>query len=114
MELLESTLHRELYEEIGVDFNKELKPLGIVFDPFSIYSSRHLAFVFEIEIAQGISSKAPEEFAKKSRYSGQFLSVEELSSLYRKLDPWSAFIFENYINPFLASVKGWQGTLPLE
>lgn len=112
MELLESTMRRELSEEIGIDLDGELEPLGVLFDPSSINSSRHLAFVFETEIAHGISSRAPEEFAKKSKYSGRFLSAEELSWIHRKLDPWSALIVENFIDPSLAFVKGWQGALP--
>ena len=112
MELLERTIHRELSEEVGVEPDKGFEPLGVLFDPSSVNSSRHVAFVFATEIAHGVSSRAPEEFARKSKYSGRFLTAAELSWIHGRLDPWSALLVENFINPSLAFVKGWQGALP--
>lgn len=113
MALLRDTLHRELYEEVGLQLNGESEPIGVAFNPSSIFLSRHLAFVFETRTSQQVRPKAPEEFAKTSKYSGRFLSASELNSVYRELDPWSVMIFANYIDPSLATEKGWQATLPL-
>lgn len=111
--LLENTLRNELNEELGVMWDDPPKPLGIVIDPTSIQASRHVAFLFEVRMSGKITVKAPEEFARKSKYNTQFLSVTELESLYGMFDPWSTLILEDYLSPALGYKRARQRFLPI-
>lgn len=113
--LLETTLRHELYEEVGLTaVKRKLKPIGIVVDPASLESSRHVAFLFEVTVNEAITNSAPEEFAQKSKYNGEFMTVDELTTLHRKFDPWSTLILQDYVNPSLRSREARQRYLPIE
>jgi predicted NUDIX family phosphoesterase len=97
--LLKETLERELHEEVSLCIDKPPEFVGVAIDSSTVLSSRHIAFVFIVAISQDIVANAPEEFSSKSKYSGQFLTPDELVVLRSRFDPWSTLILEDYIAP---------------
>ncbi len=113
--LLETTLRHELHEEVGLPkIRRPINPIGIVIDPVSVESSRHVAFVFEVTVDEVIVVGAPEEFASRSKYNTEFMTIDELAGFHGKFDPWSTLILENYLNPTLRPKKALQRLLPIE
>ena len=96
--IFEETVHREVSEEVGVDLDCPLKPVGMVVDATSIMASRHIGFVYEAVIDREIKSLSSDEFSVRSKYNGQLFSIESLSELSLKLDPWSYILFHQYLN----------------
>ena len=96
-EMLLSNLARELNEEVGIT-NIHPVPIGVIVDNSSILASRHIAFVHEVT-ASVIYPRAPEEFSNRSKLTGQFLSVADLTERRNELDPWSRLLFEEFIQP---------------
>ena len=96
--IFEETVRREVSEELGVDLNCPLAPVGMVVDATSMMASRHIGFVYEAVIEPGIKSLSSDEFSVQSKYNGQFFSIEYLSGLSSKLDPWSHILFHQYLN----------------
>ena len=96
--LFEETLRREIAEEIGVTLDGLLQPVGMVVDGTSITASKHIGFVYEVVIDREIRPLSADEFAVRSKYNGQFLSVETLSGLRLRLDPWSSILFSQYMS----------------
>lgn len=96
--VFEETVRREVSEEVGVDLDRPLKPVGMVVDATSIMASRHIGFVYEAVIDREVKSLRADEFSVRSKYNGQFLSVESLSELRSKLDPWSYILFHQYLS----------------
>ena len=112
--LAEDTLMREVSEEL--DFGvppSSTKPVGLVIDPSSLESSRHVAIVYELVIAGKIKPKAAEEFSMRSKYDGKPCAPQELLDLRKELDPWSMIIFGEYINPSYARDLGNQLSLAI-
>ena len=97
--LLFETLKRELDEEIGVQDLSVIEPIGLVIDSSSTFASRHIAFVYEATILDNIVPRAKEEFSTRSKFSGHFFAVDELSKFHSEFDPWSLILFEDYIAP---------------
>ncbi len=111
--LLTETLLRELQEEVGVTSDREPKLLGLIVDNSSLLSSRHVALVFVVVTEQEVRSQAPEEFAKRSRYSGRFLPTSELMALHGQFDPWSNVLIEDFLAPQVGLRLSRQPRLPL-
>ena len=99
LKLLSETVIRELDEEVGVTSDHDPKLVGFVVDNSSVLASRHIAFLFLVLTKQPVRALAPEEFAKRSKYSGRFLSTPELLNLRDKFDPWSTVVIEEYLAP---------------
>ena len=97
--LLLETLKRELDEEIGVQDLSVIEPIGLVIDSSSTSASRHIAFVYEATLQGSVVPRSKEEFATRSKFSGHFFTVDELSKFHSKFDPWSLILFESYIAP---------------
>lgn len=111
--LLALTLRRELEEELGVTKIGTPRPLGLVVDTSSLFASRHVAVVYEVELAEGFVALAREEFSVRSKYTGRFFGARELSELRSSLDPWSLIIFEDYISAAASLNMMGQPALPL-
>ena len=99
-ELAVETLTREIEEELKTETSPVVANLiGIVIDFASLESSRHVAIVYEAMASGRVKPKAIEEFSMRSEYGGRLCTPSELSELYKKFDPWSMLIFDDYINP---------------
>ena len=113
--LLSATLKREVAEELGVNDLPAIKPVGLVMDHSSVVASRHVGFVYEIEVADKVKPLAVEEFSNNSPYSGQLYTAAGLSRFFKEneFDPWSRIIFANHIAPSYSMDIGIQPELPL-
>ena len=96
-EVFEETIKREVLEEVGINLDCPLIPVGIVVDATSIVASKHVGFVYETVVDRKIKPLNSEEFAVRSKYNGQFISVEALSELSSMLDPWSTILYYQYL-----------------
>ena len=111
--VLEETLRREVEEEIGVTDIPELRLLGLVADYSTIASSRHIGVVFGATLHGRLTTKAPEEFSARSKWSGIALSLDELWDLKERLDPWSSILYEEYLTPRYNLERNFQQPMPL-
>ena len=109
--LVESTLMREIAEELGICPSTAAEPIGLVLDVSSVEASRHIGIVHEV-IADGpIVPKAAEEFSFRSKFIGRYYTPDDLSGLRKQFDPWSLILFGNYINPRYSLEIGQQLSL---
>ena len=95
-DVLLNNLTRELDEELAIVDGDLAKPIGVIVDHSSIFASRHIAFVHEIS-AQSIDPRAPEEFSKRSKLTGQYLPAGRLAKLRGVMDPWSKLLLDEFI-----------------
>ena len=111
------TVRREVSEELGVSFNYELNPLGIVVDSSSLIASRHFGIVYKAVIDEDLRSLATEEFAVRSEYNGRLFDLESLSSLIAsqrprlRFDPWSFILFSQFLGRDFSKDIGHQPML---
>lgn len=105
-DLLERTLRRELAEELGVLSISGMRPIGAVVDYSSLKASRHVAFVFEVLVADAVQAQAGEEFSLTSSFSGTFLSWPRLLNFEPRFDPWSRIISQEYFGREMKSRLG--------
>ena len=96
--ILQATVQREVSEEVGIDLDSPLTPVGMAVDATSITASRHIAFVYEAVMNRKVKSLSSDEFSVRSKYNGRFLDLESLSALSPRLDPWSYILFHQYLN----------------
>ena len=97
--LLETTLRRELDEELSIRQIEELRPLGIVVDASSSLASLHVAFLYDALVSEIGDIQAKEEFSLRSKFSGKFYTAEEIVGLRSRPDPWSRIIIEDILKP---------------
>lgn len=111
---LKRNLLRELDEELGLKENqiRVIGPVGLVVDAVSWEASKHVAFVFEVQTAVVLKTKAKEEFSVRSKYTGRFYFPGELRKFRTRFDPWSLVLFEDYIGPKGAARIPRQSQLP--
>ena len=93
-----SNLMREIDEEIGIFPENPPRPVGVIIDRASIVASRHVAFLHEM-VAEKVSTKAPEEFSSKSKFTGEFMEASWLGERRDKFDPWSQLVIEKHVRP---------------
>ena len=98
MAAMSCNLVREIDEEIGVRLDKPPKPVGVIIDGSSIVASRHVAFLHEM-VAEQVSLSAPEEFSKRSKFTGEFVTASQLGEWRDRFDPWSQLVIEEYLRP---------------
>lgn len=91
-------LMREIDEEIGIRLEKPPQPVGVLIDGSSIVASRHVAFLHEM-VADQVSPSAPEEFSKRSKFTGEFVPPSQLGDWRDRFDPWSQLVIEEYLRP---------------
>ncbi len=114
LDLLSDTLLRELREELGISTTIEIRELGLIIDPRSTISSRHIAFIHEVTTDSEISPLAIEEFSTRSKYTAVFLLPEQLVELRSQMDPWSRLVLEEILAPACSRPEGRQFPLPLD
>ena len=112
LQLLDRTLRREIFEELGVSEITKVKPVGIVIDHSSIFASRHVGFVYEAAVDNKFIPVAKEEFSSRSIFNGQSFSPTDLTRFTREFDPWSWIIFADYIGPSCLSDTSTQPEFP--
>jgi predicted NUDIX family phosphoesterase len=110
--LILETLKREILEEVGIIIEEELTPIGIAVDSSSLAASRHIGVVYEAEVDAEVKLQAANEFSVRSKDSGRFAGIDQLSRFRSKFDPWSSIIFSEYLEPRFKDV-GRQATLQL-
>lgn len=110
--LLLTTLRRELHEEVGLQRTRRARPAGLVIDSSSVGSSRHIAFLYEVEVGTGVATRAPEEFSARSKFSGRLFSARELARFRKNFDAWSLILFQQRIEPSRGTDVGRQRELP--
>ncbi len=93
-----SNLMREIDEEIGINPEQPPQPVGVIIDGSSIVASRHVAFLHEM-VAEEVSTRAPEEFSSRSKFTGEFMDASWLGERRNQFDPWSQFVIEEYVRP---------------
>ena len=96
---LVESLKRELKEEIGLEDPDVITPMGVVADLHSTRASRHVAFVYQATVGEtlDLTVLASEEFALRSKYNLQFLSMSQLKRFNRQFDPWSSIILNHLL-----------------
>ena len=112
LQLLDTTLRREIFEELGVNKITKVKPIGIVIDHSSVFASRHVGFVYEAAIDDEFIPIAKEEFSARSIFNGQSFSPVDLTRFIREFDPWSWIIYADYIGPSCHSDTSTQPEFP--
>lgn len=113
LEIFEETVKREVSEEIGLDLNCHLQPVGIVIDSSSVTASRHIGFIYEAMVDRELKSLDANEFSTRSKSNGQFYSIESLSELRSNFDPWSFMLFSQYMSGGFSMDVGRQPTLSM-
>ena len=106
---MSSNLIREIDEEIGIRPEETPQPVGVIIDGSSIVASRHVAFLHEM-IAEQVSPRAPEEFNKRSKYTGEFVPASQLGEWRDEFDPWSRLVIEEYVCPAKVQPRPRQGS----
>ena len=89
-------LDRELGEELGLVSQALPQPVGVIVDNSSVEASRHVAFLHKVT-AERVTPQAPEEFAKRSKFSREFTDSSELMAMRHEFDPWSKLLIEEHI-----------------
>lgn len=112
-ELFSDTVKREVLEEVGLDLDSRIDPIGVVVDGSSLVGSRHVGFVHEIKVLAEVKSRASEEFSFRSKYDGMFLDVSDRTRFRGTLDPWSSLLFSHYMEGGSSTDIGRQLALPL-
>ena len=112
-DVFERTVKREVSEEVGVDLDSPLQPVGMVVDSSSTMASRHIGFVYEAIVDKEIKSLVADEFSIGSKFNGQFFSVESLSRFRSEFDPWSFILFSQYLGGGFSMDIGRQPTLSI-
>ena len=102
-------LNREIEEEIGIRPEEPPRPIGVIIDGSSNAASRHVAFLHEMS-AEHVTPQAPEEFTKRSKFTGEFMAPSHLGGLSRQFDPWSRMVIEEYLCPSQVRHKPRQGS----
>ena len=111
--ILEETLRREVEEEIGVTELPKLQFLGLVVDYSTIASSRHVGLIFKAILQGRLTTRAPEEFSAKSKWSGKALGLDKLCAFKSQQDPWSSILYEEYLIPRYRLDQSFQRAMPL-
>ena len=111
--VFEETAKREVLEEVGIDLDSPLQPVGMVVDSSSLLASRHIGFVYEAIVDVEIKSLVADEFSVGSKYNGQFFSIESLSRFRSEFDPWSFMLFSQYLGGGFSMDIGRQPTLSI-
>lgn len=93
---MERNLVREIHEEVGIRAEEPPRPVGVIIDGSSAVTSRHVAFLHEMD-AEQVSPRAPEEFTNRSKYTGEFISASQLGDWLNRFDPWSRLAIEGYV-----------------
>lgn len=112
LQLLDTTLRREISEELGVNEISQLIPIGIVIDHSSIFASRHVGFVYEATVDNSFTPVATEEFSSRSIFNGQLFAPSSLTRFAKEFDPWSWIIFADHIAPSCSSNASVQPEFP--
>ena len=112
-DVFEETVKREVAEEVGVELDTPLKPVGMVIDSSSMMASRHIGLVYEASVDKEIKSSVTEEFSVGSKYNGKFLSIKSLSKFRSEFDPWSFILFSQYLGGGFSMDVGRQPTLSI-
>ena len=112
LSLAAATLANELDEELTSSPSIDNRvPVGVVIDPSSLETSRHVGLLYEVAATGTVKPKAKEEFSMGSKYAGRRCSLAELPQLHKEFDPWSTIIFADYIEPSHAQFVGQQISL---
>ncbi len=111
-EALCETVKREVWEEVGITLDHTLEPVGMVVDASSLIASKHVGFIYELNVDTGVRSRTKEEFSVRSKYDGRFLNIEDRSRFRGTFDPWSSIIFAEYMEGGFATDLGRQPMLP--
>ena len=94
-DILENTLRREIHEEIIISDEGIITKTGIIIDKSSIERSKHICFLYNMNIVQhDITIKSYDEFKDGINYYTNKL-------LYKnryKFDPWSQIIINRIID----------------
>ena len=102
-------LVREIDEEVGICAEKPPRPVGVIIDGSSIVASRHVAFLHEM-VAEHVLPGATEEFSRRSKYTGDFVSASRLGNWRDRFDPWSRLAIEEYVCPADVQPRPRQGS----
>lgn len=114
LQLFEDTIMREVNEETSLSALKAPHPIGLIVDNSSTFASKHVAFLFELEVAESVKPRAPEEFSTRSKFNNHFFNAGELLKFQKLFDPWSRILFEDYIKPPGTRPLGRQRRLSLD
>lgn len=94
-EIINSGLKRELSEELATDNPpdfSELQLLGLIYDDGDDVSRVHLGLVLRWDIDSRVDIRETEKM------HGEYLSVDEISSLRERLENWSRLVYDGILN----------------
>ncbi len=90
-DVLMQGLRREVYEEVNIERELGIKPLGVINDDSNAVGSVHLGFLFELEVEGEVSVRETEKLA------GEWVSKPELKKLREQMETWSQIAMEEII-----------------
>lgn len=96
-EIFAETVKREVCEEAGMVLDFIPEPLGMVVDASSLVASRHVGFIYEMNVGYGVIMTLGNEFVINSKYNGLFLDVNDRAKISGRFDPWSTIILSEYL-----------------
>ena len=107
-EVLSETVKREVWEEVGIVLDHTPSLVGMVVDASSLMASRHVGFIYQVDVNTDVKSLSSEEFSIRSEYNGRFLNMEDHTKFRLKegrlafgslqFDPWSSIIYAQYLD----------------
>ena len=97
LDILLTTLRRELQEELDIQEVRAVSPVGLVIDRASMDSSRHVAFAFHVITDYPITPLAVEEFERIPKGETSFHPYDTVRGLTPALDPWSRILAQDYL-----------------
>jgi len=84
---LEAGLRREWNEELEADWEPEFRLVGLLNDDSNAVGAVHLGVVFEVQAAG-----RPVGVREREKLSGRFVSSEEVSAAWGRLETWSQLV----------------------
>lgn len=90
-DVLMQGLRREVDEEVSIERELGIKPLGVINDDSNAVGSVHLGFLFELEVQGEVSVRETEKLA------GEWVSKPELQALREQMETWSQIAMEEIL-----------------
>lgn len=81
-------MRRELDEEVNIEHEIAIRPLGVINDDTNAVGSVHLCFLFELEVEGEVTVRETEKLA------GEWVSKTELQKLKEQMETWSQIAME--------------------
>lgn len=88
--LIETTMRRELDEELFTDGDLQFTPCGFINDDSTPVGSVHLGVVYRVDLVEGGSARVRETDSLR----GGFESWKQVAAYSERMETWSSFLVE--------------------